>query len=73
MNSLISPALAFLYNPLGSRFSHSSTDASTNTSMKGKEGLNSACSLRAKSRSALYGEMKEAIVRADEEANKTET
>ena len=66
VNSLISPALAFLYRPLGSRASAASTEISTRTSMKGRgssSGLavGAACSERATSRSALYGEMKDVI------------
>ncbi|KAH9827097.1 V-type proton ATPase subunit C [Teratosphaeria destructans] len=76
VNSLISPALAFLYRPLGSRFSASSTGISTKTSMKGRGSSVfwvRACSSRASWRSALYGEMKEVRARVVESAKSLAT
>ena len=70
---LISPARAFLYRPLGSRFSHSSTLASTYTSTKGNGGSCFSCSSRANSRSALYGEMKDVMAIDVEDAKSSET
>lgn len=64
---LISPARAFLYNPLGSRCSTTSKGASTNTSTNGIPAL-SWISL-AESRSFRYGEMNAVIVMADASAN----
>lgn len=56
---LISPARAFLYNPLGSRASTTLSGASTKTSIKSM--LLCAWSVRAVSRSTRYGEMKAVI------------
>ena len=70
---LISPLKAFLYKPLGSRFAHSSTLVSTNTSMNGSSGLCFRCNSRAKSRSALYGEMNDVIAMAVDEAKRSDT
>ncbi len=53
VNDGISPFLAFLYNPLGSRFSQTSSGHFTNTSMKSS----SATSSLAVSRSFLNGEI----------------
>ena len=51
VKSLICPARAFLYSPLGSRASHTSSGASTNTSTKSPGGRLA----RTASRSARYG------------------
>lgn len=73
------PALAFLYSPLGSRFSASSTGISTKTSMNSSSGSSgncwdfAACRSRATWRSALYGEMKEHIEIVEESAKSLET
>ena len=48
---LISPALAFLYNPLGSLASTTSNGASTNTSINGNECF--SCNSLASCRSVL--------------------
>jgi hypothetical protein len=72
VKSLISPARAFLYSPLGSRFSASSIGMSTKTSMKGRGSSPAceafACRSRAICRSARYGEMKEVRVMVEESA-----
>lgn len=73
VNSLISPARAFLYSPFGSRCSTTEMGASTKTSMKGRGGLCLACSSRASSRSAMYGEMKAVRAREHDEAKRRET
>jgi hypothetical protein len=70
VKSLIIPARAFLYRPLGSRCSATSTGMSTNTSMNGIAlspfWVAVSCISLAICRSALYGEMNEvnAIVEA---------
>jgi hypothetical protein len=48
---LISPLLAFLYNPFGSLSSTTLNGASTKTSMNGMGGLCASCSCRASCRS----------------------
>lgn len=72
MKSLISPALAFLYKPFGSRFSATSIGMSMNTSMKGilssPPWLAEACRSRAFFRSALYGEINEVRAIVEESA-----
>jgi hypothetical protein len=64
VNSGILPSLAFLYRPLGSRASATSSGMSTKTSTKARgssEPVVTACRSRAVARSALYGEMKDVI------------
>lgn len=72
VNSLISPALAFLYRPFGSLCSAISTGISTKTSIKGIASsppwLADVCKSRAIFRSALYGEMKEVRAIVEESA-----
>lgn len=53
VNSLISPARAFLYRPLGSRASTTASGAWTKTSTNGTAGLDASCSWRASARSDL--------------------
>ena len=50
---LISPALAFLYRPFGSRSSTTPSGASTKTSMKGMGGECDSCRCLARVRSAM--------------------
>ena len=68
---LISPARAFLYNPLGSRCSTTSSGASTKTSMNSSPPA--ACNSLATARSARYGEMNAVRQMQDESANNFET
>lgn len=68
---LISPDRAFLYRPFGSRCLTTSSDASAKTSMNGI--LASSWSLRALSRSARNGEMKDVMAMQHESAKSLAT
>lgn len=65
------PARALAYRPFGSRFSTSASGASTNTSRNGI--LLSSWILRARARSARYGEMKAVRVAVHDEATSLAT
>jgi hypothetical protein len=72
VKSLISPALAFLYSPFGSRCSATSMGISMKTSIKGIAAspfwLAEICKSRAIFRSALYGEMNDVKAIVEESA-----
>lgn len=64
---LISPVLAFLYKPLGSRSSTTSNGASIKTSTNPNDAF--SCNSRTSVRSEIYGEMKAVIAIAQASAN----
>ena len=64
---LISPVLAFLYKPLGSRCSTISNGASTKTSTNASDDF--SCSSRTSARSEMYGEIKAVMVIAQASVN----
>lgn len=68
---LMMPARAFLYNPLGSRFSTSASGASTKTSTNGI--LAASWIERASVRSARYGEINAVSVAVEDEATSLAT
>lgn len=67
----MTPARAFLYNPLGSRSSTTLRGASTKTSMKSNPAF--SCNSLASWRSALYGEIKAVQHMQHESANNLAT
>lgn len=73
VKSLISPALAFLYRPLGSLCSTTERGASMKTSMKGMAEECFSCNSRASCRSEMYGEMKAVTEMVEESAKRSET